>query len=120
MLLSIAPPLAPRGGRSYTARAPPARRSRSGRYRWTCGDGDARALLREVRQEQGLVDPALEDGHPHLHALLDDLATLEARLPRELRGREMDCHRTSTSCEVCHVQMKVASLPDVHNAIRST
>ena len=53
------------------------------------------ALLGEVRHEQGLVDPALEDGHAHLHALLDDLATLEARLPRELRGREMDCHRTT-------------------------
>src|SRR4051794_21503884 len=64
----------------------------------------AQVLFRHVRQEQGLVDAALEDGDAHLHALLDDLATLEARLPRELRGREMNCHRTATSRAICHVE----------------
>src|SRR5829696_7441904 len=115
----MAPPVASRGVRSYTARTPPTRRSPpSGGYR-AGGAGHGGPLLGQVRHEQGLVDPALEDGHSHLHALLDDLATLEARLPRELRGREMVCHRTTTSCEVCHVQRKVASPADVLNAISS-
>src|SRR5215211_298799 len=75
----------------------------SGWYRvWRAGG--ARVLFREVRQEQGLVDAALEDGDAHLHTLFDDFATLEARLPSELRGREVNCHRPATSCEVCHVE----------------
>src|SRR5215212_4742424 len=51
------------------------------------------ALLAYVGEEEGLVDPALEDGHAQLHALLDDFATLHAGLSRELGGREVDCHR---------------------------
>src|SRR5919202_2247096 len=59
--------------------------------------------LAEVREEQRLVDATLEDRHAHFHALLDDLATLHAGLARKFRGREMDCHQTDASCEVCHV-----------------
>src|SRR3954447_8323777 len=51
------------------------------------------ALLGQVREEEGLVDPTLEDRHAQLHALLDDLAPFHAGLARELRGREVDCHR---------------------------
>src|SRR5687768_2798110 len=90
----------------------------SGRY---CARGAARGrgLFREVRQEQGLVDAALEDRYAHLHALLDHLAALKAGLPGELRGREMDCHQTATSRAVCHVHRKVASPPDALNRICS-
>src|SRR3954447_24534235 len=66
----------------------------------SCGD---RVELGEVGEEEGLVDATLENRHAHFHALLDDLATLHACLARELRGREMDCHQTDASCEVCHV-----------------
>src|SRR3954471_15053031 len=74
-----------------------------------------RGELGEVREEQGLVDATLEDRHAHFHALLDDLATLHACLARELRGREMDCHQTDASCEVCHVASTVARETDVIN-----
>src|SRR4051794_4299474 len=63
-----------------------------------CGDpgrrGSGRGLLGEVGEEQGLVDTALEDRHAQLHALLDHLATFHAGFARELRGREVNCHRT--------------------------
>src|SRR5215210_6426048 len=65
------------------------------------GGGDAlgrcrrgRGLLAEVHQEQGLVDAALEDRHAHLHALLDHLTALQACFAGELRGREVNCHRS--------------------------
>src|SRR4051794_31400618 len=53
-----------------------------------------RGLLAEVGDEQGLVDTALEDRHAQLHALLDHLAAFHASFARELRGREVNCHRT--------------------------
>src|SRR3954452_20635947 len=69
----------------------------------------------DVGEEQRLVNPALEDRHAQLHALLDDLATLHAGFASELRGREMDCHQDKSSCEVCHVAPTVAPSPDVDN-----
>src|SRR5688500_15272671 len=86
------------------SRAP---RRRSGRGYLAPGGVD-RDLFAEVCEEQGLVDAALEDRHAHFHALLDDLATLHAGFARELRGREMDCHRSGASCEVYHVASTVS------------
>src|SRR5215216_541540 len=76
---------------------------------------DDRGLFAQVREEQGLVDAALKDRHAHLHALLDDLATLHAGFARELGGREMDCHRSEASCEVATWAITVARLPDTIN-----
>src|SRR3954466_3123600 len=73
------------------------------------------SLLFDVGQEQRLIDSALEDRHAQLHALLDDLATLHAGFASELRGREVNCHQSDASCEVCHVAPTVAPSPDVHN-----
>src|SRR4051812_31188778 len=58
------------------------------------GSTGGRGLLAEVREEQGLVDAALEDRYAHLHALLDHLTALHTGFAGELRGREMDCHRS--------------------------
>src|SRR5215208_5608561 len=61
-----------------------------------CGDLGATgwdALLAQVGEEEGLVDPALEDGDAQLHALLDDFATLHTRFASEFGGRQVDCHR---------------------------
>ena len=78
-------------------------------------------LLGQVRHEQRLVDPALEDRDAHLHALLDDLPTLEARLPRELRGREVDCHRAASSLvRFVTFDSKVASSERTPSTGRST
>src|SRR6185295_6206673 len=43
-------------------------------------------------EEQGLVDPPLEDRHPELHALRDDFAAVHTCLPSELGGRQVDRH----------------------------
>ena len=51
---------------------------------------------------------------------LDHLTALQTCFPCELRGREMDCHRTTTSRAVCHVPWKVASRSDGLNRICST
>src|SRR4051794_24663272 len=48
--------------------------------------------LAQARQEQRLVDPSLEDRHPEFHALGDHVPALQARFPRELRGREVIRH----------------------------
>ena len=50
--------------------------------------------VHEAGQEQGLVDPALEDRDAQLHALRDDFLALEPGLARELRGRQVIGHRT--------------------------
>ena len=50
----------------------------------------------EARHEQGLVDAALEDRDAQLHALRDDVPSLEAGLAGELSGRQVNSHR---SCE---------------------
>src|SRR3954471_697327 len=42
--------------------------------------------------EEGLVDPALEDRYAKLHALADYFAPVHASFPSELRGRQMDRH----------------------------
>src|SRR3954451_7361542 len=98
-LLSIAPPRPAPSAKSdsmvlWTERAR-FRRSgclwSGGRYLWVVG---GRGLLAEVSQEQCLVDAALEDRYPHLHALLDHLTALHTGFAGELRGREMDCHRS--------------------------
>ena len=52
-----------------------------------------RRVLAEADEEEGLVDAAFEDRDAHLHALGDDLATLEASFARELGGRQVDRHR---------------------------
>src|SRR4051794_9503750 len=52
------------------------------------------ALGLQVGQEQRLVDPSLEDGHPELHALLDDFAAVETGFASELSGRQVDCHES--------------------------
>src|SRR4051794_33404891 len=49
-------------------------------------DGLRRLRGAHARHEQRLVDPPLEDRDPQLHALGDDLATLEIGLACELGG----------------------------------
>ena len=49
----------------------------------------------QAGEEEGLVDPALEDRDAQLHALVDDFAPLEAGLARELGGRQVIGHRTA-------------------------
>ena len=51
----------------------------------------AALVFLERSQEQGLVDPALEDRHAHLHALRDDLTAVHTRLPCQLGGRQVIC-----------------------------
>src|SRR3954453_23977102 len=46
----------------------------------------------ERREEECLVDSALEDRDAQLHALLDHVAPVKAGLARELGGRQMICH----------------------------
>src|SRR4029079_8129563 len=73
-------------------RGPGARRRRGVVLR---GDGGGLALLgalADVGEEQGLVDPALEDRDAHLNALCDDFLALEACLARELGGRQVIGH----------------------------
>src|SRR3954471_23636965 len=63
-------------------------------------------------QEERLVDPALKDRHPELHALRDDFAAVHPSLAAELGGRQVDRHgvvllvrerrqRMSRSCTAC-------------------
>jgi hypothetical protein len=63
------------------------------------GFGGRRGLRRvaEAREEEGLVDPALEDRDAQLHALGDHFLALETCLARELRGRQVICHRMCPS-----------------------
>src|SRR3954453_7495727 len=84
------------------------------------GDLFVRALLREVGEEQCLVDSSLEDRHAQLHALLNDLAPLHVGLARELRGREMDCHQTDPPVRFATLRWTVARPPDGYNNICST
>ena len=61
------------------------------------GGGDLAGMTRllrrrQLRQEERLVDAALEDRDPHLHALLDHLTSLETGFAGELRGRQVDGH----------------------------
>src|SRR5215211_3247960 len=55
--------------------------------------GRGPGALTEGGQEEGLVDPALEDRDAQLHALRDDFLALEAGLACELRGRQVIGHR---------------------------
>src|SRR3954465_335427 len=48
--------------------------------------------LLKAADEQGLVDPALEDRYSELHALADDFTPVHARFPSEFRGRQVDRH----------------------------
>src|SRR5215212_3921159 len=89
------------------------------------GGGDSvrvgRRLLVHAREEERLVDAALEDWYAHLHALLDHLTALESRLAGQLRGRQVNRHRSVSSREVCHVvQGKVSRWADVLNEDCST
>src|SRR4051794_32708401 len=90
------------GGRFYAA----ARRGRSGcegRLRGGPGGLLLRAVA-EVREEERLVDAALEDRDAHLHALRDDFLALEACLASQFRGRQVNSHwQISLPWDVCTV-----------------
>src|SRR5215210_1141112 len=59
--------------------------------------------LTEVGEEEGLVDPALEDRDAHLHALRDDFLAFEAGLASELGGRQVIRHWRDPPLDVCNV-----------------
>src|SRR5919198_2245723 len=119
VLLSIAPPPSPSAKSDSMGLceerakvgAPAACCSGGGYLRSTGGRG----LLAEVREEQGLVDAALEDRYAHLHALLDHLTALHTGFASELRGREMDCHRSGTLLWRLLREGKVAANTDALN-----
>src|SRR3954451_5307763 len=90
---AVLPSISPSSCEEADSRLP---RGAGGDARRVSGGGGLRlgreALGLQVGQEQRLVDPALEDRHPELHALLDDLAAVETGLASELSGRQVDCH----------------------------
>src|SRR3954451_21218408 len=62
------------------------------------GLGELLALALSFSQrvlEECFVDPPLEDRHTELHALGDDFAPVQSRLPGELGGREVNRHGLS-------------------------
>jgi hypothetical protein len=69
------------------------------------GAGGLRRLrgLSEVCEEEGLVDPALEDRDAHFHALRDDFLALQACLASELGGRQVIRHWRDPPLDVCNV-----------------
>src|SRR5215212_3781528 len=48
--------------------------------------------LLEAGDEEGLIDPSLEDRYAHLHTPRDDLSAMHASLAAELGGRQVDRH----------------------------
>src|SRR5260370_25490519 len=87
-------PTAMVGGDSSVAWVPRAAPTASARGAWS---GFGRLLEPgidlEAREEQGLVDPTLEDRDAHLHALRDHFAALKSILARKLGGRQVIGHR---------------------------
>ena len=67
-----------------------ARRATPGAAAWRCPE-----YVLQAREEQRLVDSAVEDRDAHLHALRDYFPPSKSGLPRELGGRQVDCHRCS-------------------------
>src|SRR5206468_1586873 len=65
-----------------------------------CGLGVHVARLTHAAEEERLVDLSLEDGNAQLHALGDDLATVESGLTCELGGRQMNRHTVRSSPRV--------------------
>src|SRR5438093_626978 len=65
------------------------------------------ARLAHAGEEERLVDLSLEDGNAQLHALRDDLATVESCLSRELGGRQVNRHTVRSSPPVADGWYKV-------------
>src|SRR3954470_3588292 len=63
--------------------------------------------------EEGLVDPALEDRYAELHALADYFAPVHASFPSELRGRQMDRHLPAPLLKRDRVPRVVPRDPDI-------
>src|SRR6185312_13546388 len=66
----------------------------------------------EARHEQGLVDAALEDRDAQLHALRDDVPSLEAGLAGELSGRQVNSHRSCEPPACLHRAARIARVSD--------
>src|SRR3989449_713687 len=66
----------------------------------------------EARHEEGLVDAALEDRDAQLHALRDDVPSLEAGLAGELSGRQVNGHRSYVPPACLHRAERIARVSD--------
>src|SRR3954468_6005312 len=66
----------------------------------------------EARHEEGLVDAALEDRDAQLHALRDDVPSLEAGLAGELSGRQVYGHRGCEPPACLHRAERIARVSD--------
>jgi hypothetical protein len=66
----------------------------------------------EARHEQGLVDAALEDRDAQLHALRDDVPSLESGLAGELSGRQVNGHRSCVPPACLHRPERIARVSD--------
>src|SRR5512133_4165907 len=71
----------------------------------------------EARHEEGLVDAALEDGDAQLHALRDDVPSLEPCLAGELSGRQVNSHRSCEPPACLHRAERIARASDNLNLI---
>src|SRR4051794_16234479 len=69
------------------------------------------ADVAEVRNEERLVDPAVEYRDTHLHALGDHVSPLHLQLVGELGGRQVNSHYNSS---LSLVQMYIASAGHVN------
>jgi hypothetical protein len=71
----------------------------------------------EARHEQRLVDAALEDRDAQLHALRDDVPSLESGLAGELSGRQVNGHRSCVPPACLHRSERIARVSDNLNLI---
>jgi hypothetical protein len=72
-------------------------------------------VLAQATEEQGLIDPTIEDRDTHLDALGDHVPPFQTGLSRKLCGRQVICHRSSSSfaaymSEVCRARRMDSTL----------
>jgi hypothetical protein len=54
-------------------------------------------MLAEADEEEGLIDPTVEDRDAQLETLTDHVASPQPRLACQLGGRQVICHESSSS-----------------------